>query len=75
MSYKKKDKKESCGNCRFWLDLDYEQDGEFIGLCQRYPPVRIKSERDDLSIDPEAWDHPTTNADSGWCGEWEGGKI
>lgn len=62
--------KETCGNCRYWLE---QPGGGDRGKCRRYPAVPIPSRLNRYSSgEPEFTyntEFPIMYA-SGWCGEW-----
>lgn len=66
---------ETCGNCRWWANVDTESSG--LGECHRYPPRMATDMVIEIGI--PHWD-TVRPQDGGWpltfeddfCGEWAG---
>lgn len=53
-----------CDNCRYGSGVGPCDTGELLGICRRYPPIKVIADSDPI----RAWPH--VNIESDWCGEW-----
>lgn len=63
--------KEKCCNCRFYEQIEADEDEEKnTGYCHRYPMVFVGEPTTYDEITDEHFQHPVMPCGE-WCGEWK----